>query len=106
MAIDRSRATKWLRPPPGRLKINADGAFREADKNGGWGYIIRDDGGRVIQSGSGRLRYARNPLHTGLLACVEGAKAAAGLGIRDIVLESDAVQVVEGLLVNPWWCST
>ena len=31
-------------------------------------------------------------------ACMEGVKAAIALGIRDIVLESDAAQVVEALL--------
>jgi hypothetical protein len=90
------------------LKINTDGASREADKNGGWGYVMRDDGGRVIQSVSGRLRYAFSPLHMDL-ACV-GVKAAMGLGIRDIVLDL-AVQVVEALLgddfqiIDSWWCS-
>jgi hypothetical protein len=73
------------------LKINTDGASREADKNGGWGYVIRDDGGRVIQSGSGRLRYAFSPLHMDL-ACV-GVKGAMGLGIRDMSLT----------LQSKWW---
>ena len=32
------------------LKLNVDGAFRDSDKNGGWGYVIRDESGEVIQS--------------------------------------------------------
>jgi hypothetical protein len=54
----RNRNRKWLRPEAGRLKINVDGAFRDTDKNGGRGYVIRDDEGRVIQSGSGTQRFA------------------------------------------------
>jgi len=38
-----SRARKWQRPSSGSLKINVDGSFRVADRNGGWGYVIRDD---------------------------------------------------------------
>ena len=36
----RTRRGKWERPPIGMLKLNVDGAFRESDKNGGWG--LRD----------------------------------------------------------------
>lgn len=80
------RSRTWERPFADTLKINADGAFRENDKNGGWGY--------VIQSASGRLRFASSPLHMEVLACLEGVKAAASLGLHDVCLETDAQQVV------------
>jgi ribonuclease HI len=54
------------------LKLNVDGAFRESGKNGGWGYVIRDESGDAIQSGSGRVPFASNPWHMELIACVEG----------------------------------
>lgn len=75
------RMQRWQRPPSGSLKLNVDRAFREANKNGGWGYVIRDDGGRVIQSRFGRQRFACNLLHMDLRACEEGLKAA-----RDLLL--------------------
>ena len=75
----RRRMRKWQRPQAGKLKINVDGAFRELDKNGGWGYVIRDEDGRVIQSGSGRQRYACNAMQMELRACIEGVKAAIGI---------------------------
>ena len=66
---------RWEQPPTGLLKVNVDGAFRDLDKNGGWGYVIRDERGEVIQSGLGRIMYAANSLYTRLMACLEGAKA-------------------------------
>ena len=75
----RWRMRKWQRPQAGKLKINVDGAFRELDKNGDWGYVIGDEDGRVIQSGSGRQRYACNAMQMELRACIEGVKAAIGI---------------------------
>ena len=89
-----SRARKWQRPSSGSLKINVDGSFRVADENDGDTYVIRDDEGRAIQSGFGRQRFACNPMRMELRACVEGLKAVADLGCGDIILETDAMQVV------------
>ena len=88
------RSRTWERPFADTLKINADGAFRENDKNGGWGCVIRDDNGGVLQSASGRLRFASSPLHMEVLACLEGVKAAVSLCLHDVCLETDAQQVV------------
>jgi ribonuclease HI len=49
------------------------------DKNGGWGHVIRDESGEVIQSGSGRVPFAINPLQMELTASIEGVKAATSL---------------------------
>jgi ribonuclease HI len=100
----RSRNGKWLWPEAGRLKIKVDGAFRDTDKNGGWGYVIRDDEGRVIQSGSGRHRFAYSPLHMELCDCIEGVRAAEALGVGEIILETNATQVVEALLGDEFSC--
>jgi hypothetical protein len=50
------------------------------------------------QSGSGRHRFACCPLHIELCACIEGVKAAEALRVREIILETDASQVVEALM--------
>lgn len=34
-----SGSTKWTKPPPGKLKINVDGAWREVDKVEGVGVV-------------------------------------------------------------------
>ena len=76
------------------LKLNVDGAFRDSDKNGEWGYVIRDECGEVIQSGSGRVSFAINPIQMELIASIERVKAAISLGVNNIILETDAQQVV------------
>lgn len=91
----RSRQTqKWHGPQPGMLKLNVDGAFLAQDDSGGWGYVIRDEDGAVIQSGAGRVDFACNPLHMELKACIQGVGAAIELGISHLVLETDAQQAV------------
>jgi len=42
------RTTSWLPPPDGVLKINTDGAFVQATKQGGWGFIVRDSTGDPV----------------------------------------------------------
>ena len=84
------QSPRWERPPSGMLKLNVDGAFREADKDGGWGYVIRDESGDVIQSGAGKVSLAINPMHAEPIACMEGVKAAAAIGMNNIVPETDA----------------
>ena len=73
---------RWQRPHQGTLKMNVDGSFKCQDACGGWGYVIRDDLGAIIQSGWGRKVFACSPLHMELLACLQGLGAAVQLGIR------------------------
>jgi ribonuclease HI len=37
------------------LKINTDGAFREEEIDGAWGFVVRDSEGHGVLAGSGRL---------------------------------------------------
>jgi len=83
------------------LKLNVDGSFKIQEASGGWGYVIRDESGAVIQSaGWGRKDFACSPLHMELLACLQGLGAAIQLGIQNLELETDAKQVVEA--VHGW----
>ena len=89
------------------LKLNVDGAFRDSDKKGGWGYVIHDENGEVIQSGSERVSFTINPMHMELNACIEGVKAAMSLGVNNIILQIDAQQVAWAVRVTIsdflWW---
>lgn len=62
------RRGKWQRPLQGNLKVNVDGAYCEQDMKGGWGYVIRNEEGRVIQSGAGCKQFACNAMHMELIA--------------------------------------
>ncbi|KAG2619858.1 hypothetical protein PVAP13_3NG139801 [Panicum virgatum] len=45
----------WKRPDRGWLKINSEGAFSERTSEGGWGVIIRDEEGDVVEAAAGKL---------------------------------------------------
>jgi hypothetical protein len=45
-----TKQSKWSRPPPDFLKINADGSFVQTAGIGGWGFIVRDDVGSLLGS--------------------------------------------------------
>jgi ribonuclease HI len=46
---------KWEKPSSDLLKINCDASFQENLKYAGWGFVIRDDDGDVIQAVRGKL---------------------------------------------------
>lgn len=81
------------RPVPGTLKINVDGGFDRRCSKGSWGYVIRDEEGIVIQTGTGSLEHIFDPMHEEVIACIKGVIAAVQLGIARICLETDALQV-------------
>lgn len=83
----------WRKPPGGFMKLNCDGAFRPQGSTGGWGFVVPDDDGTVIASGYGRLENVLEPVHAEIIACLQAG--AAEIGIQKIVLETDAMAVVE-----------
>jgi hypothetical protein len=42
----------WLRPEPGWVKVNADGAYHLADGVGGGGVVLRDHHGNFVSGAS------------------------------------------------------
>ncbi|OEL26270.1 hypothetical protein BAE44_0012710, partial [Dichanthelium oligosanthes] len=79
------------------VKINCDGAFHQNSASGGWGFVIRDSAGNVVCEGSGRLDHLLNSFHAEVIACIHGLKAAAELGIEQVILETDALMVQQAV---------
>jgi hypothetical protein len=46
----------------------------------GWGFVLRDEEGRVISSG--KLETALEPIHTEIVACLQALQRAAELGVQ------------------------
>jgi hypothetical protein len=82
---------KWSRLAQNILKINTDGAFTENTEEGGWGYVIRDDRGVVIDAGAGRAEFLMDAFHSDVLACLMGVKAAVELGISKVHVETKSL---------------
>ncbi|KAF8652528.1 hypothetical protein HU200_062727 [Digitaria exilis] len=66
----RCRQSGWRPPPDGMLKINAGGSFREMEKDGAWGFVIRD---------------------------CEGQGAAMSRGISRVIVETDSTNLAAAL---------
>jgi hypothetical protein len=47
--------TSWVAPLEGLSKINTDGAFVQATKQGGCSFIVRDYSGEPVLAGVGNL---------------------------------------------------
>lgn len=64
---------QWCKPTVGYLKINCDAAFEE-ERNGGWGYVIRDADGDVVSTGRGRLNHVLDSFQAEVIACLQGVR--------------------------------
>lgn len=96
---DSGQIHKWRRPELGVFKTNSDGAFDSKTGTGAWGFIIRNDEGTMLKAGARREMALQSAFHAELLGCHAGLRAAASLGISQIVLDTDASLVktaVEG----------
>ncbi|XP_066310851.1 uncharacterized protein [Miscanthus floridulus] len=90
----------WKRPPTDHVKLNCDGAFRQQNRSGGWGFVLRDHDGCILSSGYGRLEKVLEPAHAEVIACLQATQRAVELGIQNIILETDAAAVVQALMAT------
>lgn len=95
----------WRKSPPDHLKINVDGSFNKENSAGGWGYVIRDSDGGVVIAGAGRLEHAQDVLHSEAEACVQGLYKAQELGMGKIMMESDALQLLQAIKTSKYHLS-
>ena len=75
-----------MRPIEDVLKINCDGAYRSETSSGGWGFVIRDRDGQVVQAGAGQCTHLLDALHAELLACLAGVRVAGELGMSIVII--------------------
>nr|AAP53315.2 retrotransposon protein, putative, unclassified [Oryza sativa Japonica Group] len=83
----------WRRPPLNFVKINTDGAYSSNMKQGGWGFVIRDQTGAVLQAGAGPAAYLQDAFHAEVVACAAAIKTASERGMSRIELETDSMML-------------
>ncbi|XP_075674776.1 uncharacterized protein LOC142643960 [Castanea sativa] len=88
---------RWLPPPHGWYKVNADEAIFSKHKWAGIGVISRDDRGRVVAAMSKRLQVPLAALEIEANAIEAAAMFARDTGIQNVVFESDSLQVCSAL---------
>lgn len=52
--------------------------------------------------GKGRIDHVMNPFHAELVACLQGVQAAADLGATRVIIETDALMVVQAVKTNDY----
>jgi ribonuclease HI len=97
-AAPTENATSVWRPPRENvLKINIDGAYRPETKEGGWGFVVRDNHGQVRGSGAGKLSCIASAAQAEARACEEAAHAASEWGVTHVLIESDSQNLVRAM---------
>jgi ribonuclease HI len=77
----------WKRPDRGWLKINSDGAFSERTSEGGWGVIIRDEEGDVVEAAAGKLTRVLDAFQSEVEACLASVMLAGETGPSELLLK-------------------
>lgn len=91
------RAMTWSPPLRFSFKINVDGAVEKATGKAGVGVIVRDELGRVEAAMCRNLGAPLGEVETEVKAIEAGILFAQDIGVRDIVVESDCLTMIQAL---------
>ncbi|XP_062009553.1 uncharacterized protein LOC133726094 [Rosa rugosa] len=67
--VSSTRTVRWTALPLGYFKVNVDGSFHQATKNGSIGFVNRDWQGTFLAGGGMSLSGLLSPEHVEALAC-------------------------------------
>jgi ribonuclease HI len=96
-AITTIVAEQWSPPEAGWCKINTDGAFRQAEGNGGGGVVVRDHHGSFRAGACRFFTHVADAEVAELLGCREGLLLARELHVTKVVLETDCIVMASNL---------
>ncbi|XP_042983235.1 uncharacterized protein LOC122312641 [Carya illinoinensis] len=89
--------SKWSAPPPAFFKANWDAAIDKGSSKVGIGVIVRDSEGLVTASLCSSITLTPDPLLGEAAAALRATTLCAELGLTHIVLEGDALNVVQAV---------
>ncbi|XP_030945884.1 uncharacterized protein LOC115970385 [Quercus lobata] len=93
----RPQQSTWA-PPQGLVyKLNVDGAIFSDLKAMGFGAIIRDEKGAVVAALSRKFHASLGAAEAEAKAAEMGLQFAKDIGVRDIILEGDSLNVYRAL---------
>ena len=87
----------WSPPNPGWYKINADGAIFGDIGCSGMGVVIRNENGQLMDSICKKMLLPLGALESEAKVVEEGIHLAWDLGLKDVIVESDSLSMVNVL---------
>ncbi|XP_042939391.1 uncharacterized protein LOC122274416 [Carya illinoinensis] len=90
-------SSAWSAPPPAFFKANWDGAIDKDNSKVGIGVIVRDSEGLVMASLCSSITLNFDPSLGEAVAALKATILCAELGLTHIVLEGDALSVVQAV---------
>ena len=97
ISSSNDRISKWEKPEAGFVKVNCDAAFDGTSGNVGQGCILRDDKGDTISARRVRVESLMSAFHGELIAAIQGSQAAAEMSVGHVIIETDAIEVVQAV---------
>ncbi|KAK8568709.1 hypothetical protein V6N12_007252 [Hibiscus sabdariffa] len=88
------------KPTPGQVKINVDGGWSTLHRVATIGVIAGYHHGRVLDESVKMLARAHNPYTVEACAFVEGVRMAVSNGWENVIIERDAIGIVNRLNVE------
>ena len=93
-------SSRWTSPLLGVFKINVDGATSEDGRNSSVGAVIRDFGGVVLAACSKFLQGQFSVEEVEALTMEAGILLARDMKLSQIIVESDAISIVNSVNEN------
>jgi hypothetical protein len=95
--VRRPEAIDWQKPPMGVCKVNWDAAVDNHGRRIGIGAIVRDHNGVVLAMLSETVASIKDPATAEAMAARRGVELSKSMGIMKLILEGDALQIVQAL---------
>ena len=77
--------------------MNSDGAYSVNSGEGGWGVVIRDEDGAVVEAAAGKSLRLRDAFQSEVEACLAGVMLADAVGVERIAVETDSLVLVQAI---------
>jgi hypothetical protein len=92
------RAAPWWKSPyHGAVKLNVDAAFRLDNGEGATACVVRDSSGSLIRAQAIWYEFGSSSLIMEAEALRDGVRLALDMGLQIIVMDTDALEVVNDL---------
>ncbi|KAE8667347.1 hypothetical protein F3Y22_tig00112411pilonHSYRG00033 [Hibiscus syriacus] len=92
-----SRFRRWIKPGQEEIKVNVDGAFCKENRKASIGVVARDSQGMVIAGLAKMINPPSSAESAEVAAFTEGIKLAIENGWNRVIIEGDAISIVNRL---------